>query len=79
MFGVCGVYVGLGRGGCGWFLGCVAVRGGGEVVVVVQAGGGGGGGEEGEGPFPAEGEEAEEQVEDLEDGDGPDGAVEVRG
>lgn len=58
-------------------LGGVAVRRGG--VVVVEAGGGGGGGEEGQGPFPAEAEEAEEEVDGLEDGDGADGGVEVRG
>jgi len=36
-------------------------------------------GEEGEGPFPAEAEEAEEEVYGLEDGDGVDAAVEVCG
>ncbi len=41
--------------------------------------GGFGKGEDGEGPFPGEGEDAEEEVEDLEDGDGADGRVEVGG
>lgn len=46
---------------------------------VVVVGGGCGGGEEGEGPFPAETEDAEEQIYGLEDGDGADAAVEVGG
>ena len=47
----------------------------GVVVVVVVAGGG----EEREGPFPAEGQEAEEEVDDLQDRGGADGGVEVFG
>lgn len=39
----------------------------------------GGAGEEWQGPFPAEAEEAEEQVYDLEDGDGAHAVVEVGG
>ena len=35
--------------------------------------------EPGQGPLPAEDEEGEEQVEDLQDGHGLDGAVEVLG
>lgn len=35
--------------------------------------------EEGEGPFPGEDEDAEEEVDDLEDGEGFDGAVEIGG
>ena len=38
-----------------------------------------GGGEEGEGPFPGEAEQAEEEVDDLEDRDRADAAVEVGG
>ena len=36
-------------------------------------------GDDAEGPFPGENEDAEEKVDDLEDGDGLDGAVEVLG
>ncbi len=55
-----------------WFVIGVGVGGG-------EPGGGCGGGEEGEGPFPAEAEDAEEEVYGLEDGDGADAAVEVGG
>lgn len=55
-----------------WFIVGIGVGGG-------EPDGGCGGGEEGEGPFPAEAKDAEEEVYGLEDGDGADAAVEVGG
>lgn len=55
-------------------VGFVGVGGGGG-----EAGGCCGGGEEGERPFPAETEDAEEEVDGLEEGDGAHAGVEVGG
>lgn len=51
----------------------------GEAGLDAAVHGGFGEGEDREGPFPGEGEEAEEEVQDLEDGDGADGGVEIGG
>lgn len=61
-------------GGCGRFVALIWFIG-----IVGEASGGCGGGEEREGPFPAEAEDAEEEVDGLEDGDGADAVVEVGG
>ena len=49
------------------------------MMVGSESGGGGCTGEDGKRVFPAQGEEAEAEVEDLEDGDGTDEGVEVGG